>query len=139
MIGLRHRIIGVRLRQLREARGLSLREMAKRAQIPEGRLRAYEYGEKPIPVPELETFAAILDVPLQEFWDQEGPLGAWQRRQEEIERFLALPEDLRAFVCKPVNRPYLELAQRLSEMDVNKLPACSLLPNAPTAPRAIRC
>lgn len=121
LIALRHRIIGVRLRQLREERGLSLRELAEKAQLPEGRLRAYEYGEKPIPVPDLETLAAVLDVPLRDFLDREGPLGAWQRQQEEIARFLALPEELRAFVCKPVNRPYLELAQRLSEMDVNKL------------------
>lgn len=121
LITLRQRIIGVRLRQLREAKGMTLKDLAEQAQIPESRLRAYEYGERPIPVPELETFAAILDVPLKTFWDQEGPLGQWHRQQEEMEQFLALPEEIRAFVCKPINRPYLELAMRLSEMDVRRL------------------
>ena len=29
--------------------------------------------------------------------------------------------ELQGFVCKPINRPYLELAVRLSEMSVEKL------------------
>jgi hypothetical protein len=32
-----------------------------------------------------------------------------------------MPVDLQTFVSKPINRPYLELAQRLSEMSVDKL------------------
>ncbi len=123
LIALRHRIIGLKLRQVREKQGLSLKAVSQEAQIPPKRLRAYEYGEKPIPLPELETLAAVLDVPISEFLDNEGPLGAWRKQQKEIEGFLELPEALREFVSQPINRPYLELAQRLSEMSVDKLRA----------------
>ncbi len=123
LIPLRQRIIGAKLRQLREQRGLSLKALAAEAQLPVGRLRSYEYGEKPIPLPDLETLAAILQVSLDEFLDEEGPLGAWRKQQKEIQGFLELPESLRAFVSQPINRPYLELAQRLSEMNVDKLRA----------------
>ncbi len=123
LIHLRHRIIGLKLRQLREAKDLSLKALAQQAQIPAKRLRAYEYGEKPIPLPELETLAVLLDVPLQTFLDTEGPLGLWRQRQEAIQRFLELPPELQDFVSRPINRPYLELAQRLSEMNVDKLRA----------------
>lgn len=123
LMALRHRIIGAKLRQIREQRGLSLKALAAEAQLPVGRLRSYEYGEKPIPLPELETLTAILQVPLEEFLDQDGPLGTWHKQQKEIAGFLELPEPLRQFVSQPINRPYLELAQRLSEMSVDKLRA----------------
>jgi hypothetical protein len=38
-----------------------------------------------------------------------------------VDDFLELSPELQAFVSKPINRPYLELAQRLSEMSVDKL------------------
>lgn len=123
LIALRQRIIGAKLRQIREQRGLSLKALAAEAQLPVGRLRSYEYGQKPIPLPELETLAAILQVSLDEFLDADGPLGAWRKQQKEIAGFLELPESLREFVSQPINRPYLELAQRLSEMSVDKLRA----------------
>jgi hypothetical protein len=36
---------------------------------------------------------------------------------------MELPEDVREFICKPVNLPYLKLAMRLSELSVEKLRA----------------
>jgi hypothetical protein len=42
-------------------------------------------------------------------------------QQEEIRDFLQLPDEIQAFVCKPVNRPYLELALKLSNMSTDKL------------------
>jgi hypothetical protein len=38
-------------------------------------------------------------------------------------KFLELPPEIQQFVCKPVNRPYLELAMRLSELNAEKLRA----------------
>ena len=35
--------------------------------------------------------------------------------------FLELPLELRQFVARPVNRPYLELAMKLSDMSKDKL------------------
>jgi hypothetical protein len=41
--------------------------------------------------------------------------------QGAINEFLQLPNELRAFVCMPVNRPYLELARNLSQLSTDKL------------------
>ena len=40
-----------------------------------------------------------------------------------MQDFKEMPPELQAFVAKPINLPYLELAQRLSEMSVDKLRA----------------
>lgn len=123
LVALRQRIVGVTLRQYREAAGMTLVDVARAADIPVKRLRAYEMGERPIPLPELETLAEVLGVAVQVFMDSEGPIGQWLAEQRQIADFLELPPELRAFVSRPVNRPYLELAQRLSEMSVEKLRA----------------
>ncbi len=123
LISLRQRIIGLMLRQYREAIGLHLAETARQTGIPVKRLRAYEMGKRQIPLPDLESLARVLNVPLHTFMDTEGPIGQWLIQQRQVADFLQLPDDLRAFVAKPVNRPYLELAQRLSEMSVEKLRA----------------
>jgi hypothetical protein len=41
--------------------------------------------------------------------------------EEAIQHFLEMPPDLREFVALPVNRPYLELAMKLSNMSRDKL------------------
>ncbi len=42
-------------------------------------------------------------------------------QQKAIQEFLTLPNELQNFVSKPVNRPYLELAKKLSGMSTDKL------------------
>jgi hypothetical protein len=54
-------------------------------------------------------------------FDQTGPIGLWMVQQRAIQDFLLLPPELQNFVCKPVNRPYLELAMKLSGMSTDKL------------------
>jgi hypothetical protein len=41
--------------------------------------------------------------------------------EEAIQNFLDLPMEMRQFVALPVNRPYLELAMKLSSMSKDKL------------------
>jgi len=48
-------------------------------------------------------------------------VGVWFSQQSALKGFQGLSPEMQAFVSKPVNRPYLELAQRLSEMSVEKL------------------
>jgi hypothetical protein len=43
--------------------------------------------------------------------------------QAAIQEFLNLSPELRAFVCLPVNRPYIELARNLSQLSTEKLRA----------------
>jgi transcriptional regulator with XRE-family HTH domain len=121
LVGLRQRQIGILLRQARLSAGIPLETAAGEVGISAGELEAYEFGEAPIPVPQLEVLCATLNRPLHDFLDQHGPVGAWMANQNKTQDFSKLPPELQEFVCKPVNRPYLELAQRLSELSVDKL------------------
>ncbi len=85
------------------------------------RLKAYEMGERPIPLPELEGLVGLLGGQIETVFDQTGPVGQWMAQQKAIQDFLQLSPELRDFVSKPVNRPYLELAMKLSGMSTEKL------------------
>jgi transcriptional regulator with XRE-family HTH domain len=120
-IALRHRVIGLILRQAREAAGKSLREVAAALGCTPRRLRAYESGERPIPLVELERLAAHLGLSLADLRDAESPIGQAAILLDQIEGFRALPPEVRAFVTAPVHLPYLRLAMRLSELPADRL------------------
>jgi transcriptional regulator with XRE-family HTH domain len=123
LLALRQRMVGVKLRQARLNANLTARDLAEKGSVTEEDVRAYELGEKPIPLPQLEAFAAGMNVQVEDFLDKNGPVGLWRKEQESIGKFLELPAHLQDFVCKPVNRPYVELALRLSELSVERLRA----------------
>jgi transcriptional regulator with XRE-family HTH domain len=119
--GLRHRIIGALLRQKRQQTSVSLKALSIETSIPQSRLKAYELAEKPIPLAELEAILTIIGGRVEHFFDQNGPIGQWMNEQQSISEFLQLPPELSAFVCMPVNRPYLDLARDLSQLSTEKL------------------
>jgi transcriptional regulator with XRE-family HTH domain len=121
VIALRQHIIGALLRKTRTEADRTTMEIADQAGISEEQLVAYELGEIPIPLPELEALSAALNQPLQEFRDSRSPVAKWSVQQRALLQFTELEPELQDFVSKPVNRPYLLLAQRLSEMSVEKL------------------
>jgi transcriptional regulator with XRE-family HTH domain len=123
VLALRQRIVGAQVRQAREAAEMSVTELTRRTGISSARLKKYETGDKAIPLPELESIAHALGRALSEFQDTHGPVGDWLREQTAIQQLLEMPAELQDFVCRPYNRPYLEIAQRLSNMDVNRLRA----------------
>jgi transcriptional regulator with XRE-family HTH domain len=123
LILLRNRVIGTNLRMARTGANISLSELAEKSSIPEDQLQRYENGQNSIPVTELEMFANLLEVPIERFYDDHGPIGKWRAQQGSMQKFLELPPDLQQFVAKPVNRPYLELAMRLSDLSAEKLRA----------------
>jgi transcriptional regulator with XRE-family HTH domain len=118
---LRHRIIGALLRQKRMQANLSLKGLAVETSLPVSRLTAYELGERAIPLPELEVILLVLGGRVESFFDQNGTIGQWMDEQEAISAFMKLSPELRAFVCLPVNLPYLELARNLSQLSTEKL------------------
>ncbi|RCK74210.1 MAG: hypothetical protein ANABAC_2412 [Anaerolineae bacterium] len=120
---IRQRIIGVLLRKSRQEQGFDLEQLAEQVGIDAGQLERYEFGEEAVPLPILEALAHVLQLEIKAFWDQERLKDSRQIPDQRWQEFQALPEELKNFVCKPVNRPYLELAQRLSEMSVEKLRA----------------
>lgn len=121
IIGLRQKVIGAMIRKKRMDADLSIDEFAEEIGLPVEKITSYEYGETAIPLPELEVIATALNLPVSEFQDRHGPAGAWLVQRRASRDFCELPLELQIFVCKPVNRPYLEMAQRLSEMSVEKL------------------
>ncbi|MDH5507227.1 MAG: helix-turn-helix domain-containing protein [Anaerolineae bacterium] len=121
LLELRKRIIGALLRQGRTDGNMSLRELALESGISISRIKKYESGENPVPLPELESLAQALGYSIQEFYNQQGPVSEWFSEQRAIQKFLELPVELREFIGKPVNRPYIELAQRLSGMSAENL------------------
>jgi transcriptional regulator with XRE-family HTH domain len=123
IIKLRQSAIGDLILQARSEADLSIEELAEKTGIATDDLQSYEKGEVPIPLPELENVAQALNNTIGDFEDQQGPAGSWFSQQKNINEFLGLPQDLQQFVGKPINRPYLELAVRLSELKVERLRA----------------
>jgi transcriptional regulator with XRE-family HTH domain len=120
---LRQKMIGVQLKQARMDAGLSQEALAAEAGLEVHQLEAFERGEAALPLPLLESLSGLLNRPLREFYDRYGPVGVWAMEQRALQGIREMPPDLQAFVSMPVNQPYLELAQRLSEMSVDKLRA----------------
>lgn len=121
LLAVRQRMIGALLRQEREKVNKSVRELSQETGISSSRLKAFELGERSIPVPDLEVLLEALDSRVDELFDQNGPVGQWMSEQKAIRDFLKLPSDLRAFASQPVNIPYLELARKLSSMSTDRL------------------
>lgn len=121
LIKLRHKIIAARLKQTRLNANYSLEYLAGKSGFSTEQLISYETGNIPIPLPHLELLAESLAISIVEFQDNKGPIGTWAEHKRELQSYLALPAELRTFVSRPVNHPYLELAKRMSEMSVEKL------------------
>jgi transcriptional regulator with XRE-family HTH domain len=121
LLSVRQRKIGALLRQSRMNASISIRNLAHETGISGARIKAYELGERPMPLPELEALIKALGGRVESLFDRTGPIGQWLMNEEAIRDFLELPLELRQFVAKPVNRPYLELAMKLSNMSRDKL------------------
>ena len=109
------------LRMARTRLNLSTAALAEKATLSEDTLNQYEMGAVPIPLPDLEILASSLGMRIEEFFDKRGPVGAWRAQQQNISKFLELSPEMQSFVSSPVNTPYIELAMRLSELNVEKL------------------
>jgi transcriptional regulator with XRE-family HTH domain len=123
LVALRTRVVGVLLRKARIDADITLTELAETVDITTRRLKSYEAGNREIPLPELEVMANHLDLSIDYFRDEEGIIGKWSRENKSIQQFLDLPPDMQDFVTTPLNLPYLEIAEHLSGMSVEKLRA----------------
>lgn len=119
----RQRAIGDLIQQTRKGANLSIEELSQSAGIAAPSLQTYEQGDSPIPLPELEAISQVLNNSITDFEDHQGPVGSWFADKRNVNEFLDLPQELKEFVSKPINRPYLELAVRLSELKVERLRA----------------
>jgi transcriptional regulator with XRE-family HTH domain len=120
---LRQRMVGVMLKKARLEAGLTLESAAELVGLSGDMLERFELGEDSISLPVLESLARIYGRTVEDFQDRSGPVGQWIRQQTTVREIMELPPELQKFVTLPVNRPYIELAQRLSQMSVEKLRA----------------
>jgi len=124
VLALRHRIVGGLLRQARLEADVSQKKLALALGCSAQRLAAYEYGERPIPLAELELLAQYLHRPLEYFLDtRAGPVAEWHWQQEAWRRFRKLPKEMQEFVSQPINVEYLEVAMKLAHMPAGALRA----------------
>ena len=123
LIKIRHRMVGALLRKSRMEAGISLEALREQVQIDPSQLEAYELGLQPVPISDLETICSKLNRSIKEFQDKHGPVGEWSAKRRAVKDFMDMPLDFQTFVSRPVNRPYLELAIRLSEVSVDRLRA----------------
>ncbi len=123
VIGLRQRMIGVQLRQARLDAGLTQQDCAEALGCPVARIRAYESGHEPVPLPDLEVLADRLGLSLEALTTETGPIGEQLKALRAYASFNELPEDLRDFILESAKRGYLHLARRLSELPPAQLRA----------------
>jgi transcriptional regulator with XRE-family HTH domain len=121
LLAVRQRKIGALLRLERMNTSISIRNLAQETGISGARIKAYELGERAMPLPELEILLKALGGRIESFFDRSGPVGQWLMNEEAIQNFLDLPMEMRQFIALPVNRPYVELAMKLSNMSRDKL------------------
>jgi transcriptional regulator with XRE-family HTH domain len=79
LLTIRQRLIGAMLRQSRLAANLTAKDLAEKCGSNEDELRAFEMGEKPIPLPLLEAFTACMGMRVEDFFDKSGPVGVWRK------------------------------------------------------------
>ncbi|MGQ9905126.1 MAG: helix-turn-helix domain-containing protein [Anaerolineae bacterium] len=113
----RGHIIGLRLKQVRQQTGETVKQVAQATGLSPARLSAYELGERPIPITELERLMQHLGLGWTELLDiGVGPLGEAQLYHQQHAQFDALPPDVREFVTDPRSLPYLRTAMRLRDL-----------------------
>lgn len=122
-LSLRHRSVGALLKEVRESSDLTLKEVHELTGISPSRLRRYESGETPIPIPELELLRNNLNLQLKDLNDPTDIIGKWIAEQRSAENFHKLPLDLQDFVSRPINKPYLEIAMKLEKLQTDELRA----------------
>lgn len=121
LLKLRHRIIGLTIRQARTNSGMSLKDLAAQVGLPASRLKSYELGEYPIPLPELEVIAWALSLKMEAFFERQGTVGEWDASRRAYEQFKELPQEIQDFVMNPLNESYIRVAMRLAAMPADKI------------------
>jgi transcriptional regulator with XRE-family HTH domain len=121
LLQIRNKIIGANIQAKRQIEDISIETLANSTEIDLDLLTSYENGEQEIPIPMLEIIAKSLNCQIEEFFDSQGKIGRWRKEKAEIKSLQELPQNFREFIVKPINAPYLDLAIKLSEMDVKKL------------------
>jgi transcriptional regulator with XRE-family HTH domain len=120
-ISARNQQVGTILSAAREKLGKTFEEITTETGITYGRMKRFEAGETPIPLPELELLSNTLEIPLADFFEGETKIGKWISAQDNIHEFLSLPSEVQQFITKPTNLPYIQIAMKLSNLSAEQL------------------
>jgi len=120
---LRQRVIATHLKLTRMEAGITQKVLSLATGISTGRLKKFENNESSIPLFDMLLISDELKIPYSDLFVQSGKVGKWRKQQEMMEHIAILPEEIQQFVSQPVNRPYLELAKKLSKLSADKLRA----------------
>jgi transcriptional regulator with XRE-family HTH domain len=119
---IRHRIIGALLKRARLQSNRSIEEIAAHIGGTVEQVQDYETGKTAVPLFDLDRIGKYLGVNLDYFSDEpRGPLAEHEAGQKMQKRFEELPPEIRQFVVEPINLSYVQIAMRLSELDVKQL------------------
>jgi transcriptional regulator with XRE-family HTH domain len=118
---LRDRMIGVLLRQAREAAGMSVEVLAERAHLTPEQVERYELGEVPLPMHLLAVLANAVNRNMSYFLESSSHIGELLAQREAWERFTQMPEDMRQFVTNPSNVAFIEIARMFAAMPTEQL------------------
>jgi transcriptional regulator with XRE-family HTH domain len=122
ILRIRRKIIGVILRQARQEAGRTLDEIAPSLGYTPEYLGRVELGEAHIPLVRLQDWAELLGIPFAEFTTEDViPWGAQQPSERDLAQLDHLPIEIREFVLRPINVPYLHIAMNLSQMPADTL------------------
>ncbi|NMC83892.1 MAG: helix-turn-helix domain-containing protein [Anaerolineaceae bacterium] len=121
LVHLRNHVIATLLKQHRLEKNLSEDQLAEQTGYSPENIVLYENGSEIIPFPALLHICETLGIPLADFFNQppaEAPLSPATAPAAQLND---LPEELQNFIANPINRPYLDLAVHLSQMEADKL------------------
>jgi transcriptional regulator with XRE-family HTH domain len=121
---LQNRFIGLIIKETRVSKDQSATQIAEKCDLTQDQFNQYESGLAPIPFPILDEICAQLGLSVYSLRDV--------RKSEELNddaiatpesspKQVDIPDDLLEFVSQPVNRPFIELAKRLSLMNAEEL------------------
>jgi transcriptional regulator with XRE-family HTH domain len=119
---IRRKIIGVILRQARLELGRTLDDIATAEGYTPEHLARVELGEEQIDLVKLRSLAKQLNIVFEDFVQKDIiPLTPAERDARDLQYLAHLPQDVREFVLKPINMPYLQVAMNLSHMPAEAL------------------
>lgn len=125
---LHDRMIGMQIKKHRLEQHISIDTLAQSCGITQPEMEVYESGLASIPFLELVAICHELGISYGLFTSPQAASQTGPNQREEPQRQVEsskpdmdLPQELLEFVSKPVNLPYVELAQKMSQMDAKKL------------------
>jgi transcriptional regulator with XRE-family HTH domain len=121
LLQIRKRIISTTLQIAFEKTGKSLKEISKKAGLSVTKYKRFLSGELEIPINDLQRITTGLDLDINIFMDSESQIGLWQEFQKKKLAFTKLPETARTFLTDKENWPYMDVVEKMKQMEPQKL------------------